>query len=418
MLAVMAAPAVVIFLSSNLVNAANLAFNMIFSRVMGPELFGVLALILTIKLAMLGVMGAVQMAVSQVVAGSQGTERFETEQALSRINGLAIVVLVPAMLPLAACLVLAGPVGAGLGLPSPHLLLILVVALPFSASLSILRGAAFGRMMTSRVVLSANVEVAVRLAGALAAWAMGFGLEGVVVAIALSIAAGWAVLAGVLPRPTSTTTAIGPTVRNLALAAAPFGVLQLAQALALDGDIFLARAVLPADEAGHAAALSLFQRIQFFSCFALSSVLLPSVISATRGGGSAITAILPVAALFGIVSVPLLVLAVAKPELLVVLLVGADYLAAASAIWLAALAAVAFTLSYFVATFLVALGDRTGIVVAFAVAVAQLALIAGTGADSVLDFYTIKATCQLAAAVALFLYAGHRVRRHTTGLPL
>ena len=44
-LALAATPAVVVFLSSNFVNVGNLVFNMIFSRLMGPELFGVLAML-------------------------------------------------------------------------------------------------------------------------------------------------------------------------------------------------------------------------------------------------------------------------------------------------------------------------------------------------------------------------------------
>jgi hypothetical protein len=87
----------------------------------------------------------------------------------------------------------------------PHLLAILFVSVPFGAALSVLRGVAFGDLRTGRIVLSANVEMGVRLVGALRAWGLGLGIEGVVFAVSLSIVAGWVVLADLLPAaPTAT----------------------------------------------------------------------------------------------------------------------------------------------------------------------------------------------------------------------
>ena len=169
---------------------------------------------------------------------------------------------------------------------------LLLAALPFGASLSLLRGVAYGRMNAGRIALSANVEMAVRLGGALVAWQAGLGIGGVVLAISLSIAAGWAALAGLLPTPAADRAAARPMLRILILGALPFALLQVAQVMALDGDIFLASALLPAAEAGKLAALSLVQRIQFFACVALASVLLPGVVIAARTGKDALSAAL------------------------------------------------------------------------------------------------------------------------------
>ena len=91
-----------------------------------------------IKLALLGVLGAVQSAVSQTVAaaGDDGTER-----ALSRVNRSLLSWLVFPVVSLAAGLLLAQTVGARLFAPAP-LLALLLAALPFGASLSLLRGVA------------------------------------------------------------------------------------------------------------------------------------------------------------------------------------------------------------------------------------------------------------------------------------
>ncbi|MBS8271691.1 hypothetical protein DYI26_23755, partial [Halomonas litopenaei] len=152
----------------------------------------------------------------------------------------------------------------------PYLLYILLGSVPFSAPLNILRGVALGRMNSAKIVYSANVEMAARLGLGMIFWQMGMGIEGVVAAIAVSIIAGWAVLIDVLPQPKLPVIPVRTMAASLGLAALPFALLQIAQVAALDGDIFLATYFLADVETGYVAALSLFQRIQFFACFSLA----------------------------------------------------------------------------------------------------------------------------------------------------
>lgn len=406
--AMLSAPAMIIFISSNFVNVGNLAFNVIFSRLMGPELFGVLAYLLTVKLALLGMMGAVQMAVSQLVAYAPETERHRIERGLSRFNLMLPVGLVLLGLPLTACLALIHFEDARIGIPAPHLFLILVLSMPFAASLSVLRGVAFGRLQTARIVLSSSFEMLTRLILALLAWSVGLGIEGVVAAVGLSIIVGWTVLLDLLPWRKIRSGRTTSVTKKIAITATPFAVLQIAQVLALDGDIFLATALLPAGEAGLIAALSLFQRIQFFACFALAAVLLPSVVNAIRENTGLRPALLPITALFISVSTIFLGLVAAIPSHLVGALVGIEYLAAASGLWLAAISAVAFTLSFLIATFLIALNDRTGVVITIVAAVIQLVLFYGSAPEHFTDLLMIKAVTQLSAAVVLLLYAARK----------
>ncbi len=399
-LALAASPAVIIFLSSNFVNVGNLAFNMIFSRLMGPELFGTLALLLTIKLALLGVMGAIQMAVSQMVASCTGDERPDVEQALSRINRFLFLGIFFFGIILTTGITLGEAVGARLLPMEPHLLAILLVSVPFGAALSVLRGVAFGDLRTGRIVLSANVEMGVRLVGALLAWGLGLGIEGVVFAISLSIVAGWVVLADLLPAA-PTATVVKRYTGHVALAAVPFAFLQLTQVAALDGEIFVANVLLPEKDAGFIAALSLFQRIQFFACFALASVLLPRVVAAVQRDESAFDAALPVFALFGAVSFAVTTSAVIAPELLVTLLVGSAYTPAADALLPAVIAAAFFTFSYLVATLLIALKDMMGISLIVIGAVIQIGAMSLGDPASFCDLITIKAVCQATVAILM-----------------
>ena len=423
-LALLANPAMAIFVTSNLVNVGNLTFNLLFSRWMGPELFGDLTVLLTIKLALLGMLGAFQSAVSQKIAAEDPAGRSRLKQVLVKLNKTALVVGLIA-LPIISFVLLRTNAGGLLGLDSTFLLIILLAALPIASSLSVLRGVALGQMIVSKIVLSSLVEMAVRLLGAIIVWHMGLGIEGVVLTIALSIAAGWIVLTDLLPTAKLDPTSATGLGRGIALAALPFGVLYFAQVLALDGDIFLAKAILPAEGAGYVAALLLFQRIQFFACFALASVLLPVVVTAARTGTNLFSSTLPIVGLFLISATIFLTAAQFQPEMVITLLVGPQYGEAAAGLMLAALSAVAFTLSFLLATLLAALGDRKGIWLTAITAAAQLVLMAMFTKGSSVTFINIleiKCAAQCSLAIGLTAYTGVRIhqmkRRQTSNYKL
>lgn len=256
----------------------------------------------------------------------------------------------------------------------------------------------------------------VRLVGCGLVWHAGLGIEWLVGMIVLSIVAGWIVLVGLLPRPSRPSQPIPRFGRTLLIAAMPFAVLQLAQILALDGDLFVVSAYLPEAEAGHVAALSLFQRIQFFACFALASVLLPGVVTASTSGGSVLRAARPALVLFAAVAVPFLAAVCLWPKTLIALLVGPGYLAAHVALLPAALAATAFTASYLIATFLAALGNYRGIWLTAAIAILQLMTVTGFAmapGTSFADLIELKAVCQTGLCAVLFWIALGNVTART-----
>ena len=410
--ALVATPTVVIFLSSNFVNVGNLAFNMIFSRLMGPELFGTLTLLLTIKLALLGIMGAVQMAVSQMVASCKGDERQGVEQALSRINRFLFLGLFILGISLTTSLALGEAVGAQpLPVETVHLAMLLA-AVPFGASLSVLRGIAFGDMRTGRLVLSANVEMGARLLGALFAWFLGFGLDGVIFSVGLSLLAGWIVLADFLPCA-SQAARVERRVNRVAIVSVPFLLLQVIQVVALDGEVFLATALLSEADAGFTAALSLFQRIQFFACFALASVLLPRVIAAAQAGENVMSAVMPAFVLFAAVSLAVMTSALVAPDALLAILVGNAYLPAGGSVLPAVLAAAAFTFNYLIVTLLIALKDKLGILVIVLGVGTQIGAMTLSDPDTFHELVAMKAFYQIAIAALLCLCLTRQLRKQT-----
>lgn len=389
--ALIASPVVVIFLSANLANLGNLAFNLLFSRWMGPVLFGQLATLLTLFLAVMGGLGALQFAVSQRMAATADHQcaAFETQVAiLSRkalwLGFLALPVLVAAVLVL--------NVASVMGLGSALLLPLLLLCLPFALPLCLARGVATGQLEARWIVLSAQIEVWVRLFGSVLAWEMGFGLAGVTAVIALSVLAGWWPLRLQSRRAVVETKGLTPA---LLWAALPFALLQAGQVVLMDADVVLAQARLGAMDAGQLAALGLFQRIQFFSCFSLVAVLLPTVAREASMGRNPLAAALPVLAIFAGVTNLVVVAACLAPETVLSALVGPAFLPAAQHLPMISIAAAAFTLSYLLATYLAALGNLSGIwAIALACPLQLLAI--GLMAEDLTGLNLAKLVCQLA----------------------
>lgn len=324
-------PAAAIFVSSNIANVGNLAYNMLFSRWLGPELFGDLALLLTLKLGILAALTAVQMAVSKRVAAEDGATVTSAHARLARNallwGGIA--------LPICLFALWIAQAGEALSLSEPGALMLLALALPFAMPLCLLRGVLTGRLQVGAVIRSTQIEMLVRLAGGALAWQMGWGLTGISAALALSIVLGWAVIARDVPATDPGATAQPASrqlIRGLTIAALPFAFLQLAQVALLDGDLLLAKLLLTPVETGQLAVLGLFQRIEFFACFGLASVLLPTIGLALARGESVLRAARPVALLFLLVSVPLMLAALLIPEVLLTLLAGPAFRDAAP-IW-------------------------------------------------------------------------------------
>ncbi|MFM7334215.1 MAG: hypothetical protein ACKO1H_07355, partial [Tabrizicola sp.] len=154
-------------------------------------------------------------------------------------------------------------------------------------------------------------------------------------------------------------------------------------------------------------SLGLFQRIQFFGCFSLAAVLLPAVAAQVSAGRNPLGAARTVFGVYAAVTALLTGLACAAPGVLVTTLVGPAFLPAAPLLPLVSVAAATFTLSYLLATYLAALGDRTGIwaiSLACPVQIAAIALLA----DDLTTLVQIKLFCQLALAALLLLRAFRR----------
>lgn len=418
LLALLASPAVAIFLSNNVANAGNLFYNMLFSRWLGPETFGLLATILTLKLAMLALMNALQMAVSQQVSRGGKPHLAKALALLDRrmFIGLGIFALV--LLPLA----INGMLTSALGLSHNAItaLALLLLALPVTAPLCMGRGIAMGHQKTGIIVASGQLEMGIRLVGGALAWAAGWGLTGIVAALVLSLVVGWFPVRRVRSATAGHDAApaeYSAEMRAVLLLAVPFAVLQAAQVALMDGDVVAASILLDQRDTGYVAVLGLFQRIQFFACFGLAAVLLPSITAASARGESGLREMRPIVILFLATMLPLLALMYAVPADLIDAIAGAEFAGAAPALLPIGIAAAAFTGSYLMATLLAAWSDRRGLVLfalAVPVQIGSYAMLAALWPDFELaHLMTVKAIVQLLLAFGLAGLVAQNIRKRS-----
>ncbi len=369
LISVLFSPPLILFVSANLVNVGNLAFNILFSRWLGPELFSDLAFLLTIKLSILCLLSAVQFEIAARAARAvhSGSIHLASQQT-SRLLGI--------LLAAGGCIFLAGAASALLLFPANSIasdsnfaFVVFAICLPFMAPLCMARGLSQGQLDLKHIVLSAQVEMAVRLAGSILAWYLGLGLPGVALAIALSIIAGWWFAVPPPKHPSQGSMrkqaeTPGGTKMNdsilgngLLVAALPWACLQLGQVLVLDGDFLVSKFLFTAEQSGHSAVAILVQRILFFGSFGLASAVLPMVANATSKR-ELMHAIAPILVLLAVTIVPFIALVGAYPKTIVAFVFGDNYIETAPALIWSSISGACFVVIYLLATVLMAMSKR------------------------------------------------------------
>ena len=399
------APTTIIFLSANIANAANLIFNMIFARLMGPDLFSDLALLLTLKLAALSLFSALQFGFSKITARLHADELRQADM-VAGLSKLSLKVAIPVFFVL-----FAGVEGLAhlLSMREPFTLALVMLIIPALVPISLYRGVAYGRIDVPRLVSSFQLEWLVRLLGGLALWFAGLGLVGVTLALVASVYVG-ALFASRKDDRFAWGQPQGDSVSDGVLAvqaSAPFLAIQIAQILMLDGELFIAKAVLSGTEAGYLAGLGLIQRIFFFAFLSFATLLLPMVTRKTvdqdtRGARQDLSNML--AALTGLAIIPLGTLTLFAP-LVCTLLFGEAYRPMAPWAAMAAMSALSFAIAHLAITYFVAC-DYTGGAYGFAgVAILQfltLILVASIW-PSLNAIITAKFFIMIAVAIALII---------------
>lgn len=348
-------PAFIIFLSANIANLANLAFNMIFARAMTPAQFADLTLLLTLKLGLLSLFSAVQFGISDIVARQSDVKTSKSFAAA--LSWKSFWITLPLCL---SVIVMAEYLGAILNFPATGTLILLAAAIPLFLPMVIYRGLAQGRLDLPKMVGSYQAEWIIRLAGCWLLWQAGFGLFGITIALVASI-----VIALLFSMDRDDFRSIGSARRNpssfksraLFWTTLPYAGIFLAQILALDGDIFIAKSAFSADEAGAAAGLLLIQRIFFFAFLSFAMILQPMVASPNTSDKQNRATLLRLLSAMSVVSIIGLSIIAFQPELFVQIFLGSKYLSLAPLVIMAGLIGVTFMGAHLATTFMIARGQ-------------------------------------------------------------
>lgn len=395
-------PAAALFISANIANAANLVFNMVFARLMGPAAFADLTLLLTLKLGVLSFLGAIQFAFSEFTAKEK--DRNSTKAKAHIFSWQSLKLSVPIMFII---LSLSSFISGTLNFSSPQALCILALAIPFFLPLVIYRGLTQGLIDLPKIILSIQAEWIIRLIGSLLLWKMGFGLPGIAAAVTLSIIAGFVFSTykdSLRGRRLMSKSKVSSDVKAVGASAAPYLILQVAQVLVLDSDILVAKAVFSSETAGLVAGLLLIQRVFFFAFLSCSMILQPFVAKQKEGQETQKELLMLLMAITLITTMALLII-IPNSDLAVNLMLGEQYKDLSSIIWISALTGAVFIVSHLCAIYQIANGQTFAakIVLLFG-AVQLLSLITvnhlfpGIGLYS---YFSIKLGIQTLCAVCL-----------------
>ena len=347
-------PAAALFISANIANAANLVFNMVFARMMGPAAFADLTLLLTLKLGILSFLGALQFAFAELAAKESKTQR--SRRRAHALSWRSLKFSLPAMFLVIA---LANYISGALNFSSPMALCVLALAIPFFLPMVIYRGLTQGLIDLPKIIFSIQAEWIIRLLGSLILWKMGFGLAGIAAAVGLSIMAGFIFstrkedLKLFDPRE---MPALDPQTKTLGFVALPYLVLQIAQVLVLDSDILIAKASFSPETAGLVAGLLLIQRVFFFAFLSCSTILQP-LVAKQKDVQKSPQELLILLGAISIITVAAIAIILPNSGLIVRIMLGDEYLALSSIVWISALTGAVFIGSHLCAIYQIAKGE-------------------------------------------------------------
>lgn len=313
------------FLASSFSNGSNFIFHVVMSRLLGPANYGALGSLLGLITVVTFAIAALQAAVTQAVAGRVSEQRVAMAPLALRKHMSRMLLAAGAVFCLIAAL--SPTIEDYLHLVSP----IPVILLAMFVSLSLLglvpQGVLLGELSFKVVAVALATGAMIRLFIGILLVDLGFGLDG---ALAGSVVASLVML-GILSWPIRQhlLSKHGEKV-PITLTAAVLAVAALGGFSALVGvDTFLARHYLTAADSGHYAAAATAARIALFLPGAVALIAFPKL-ATVRGTGARAREVLANSLLVvGLLGTCASLVMLAAPHLVISILFGSNYEAAA-----------------------------------------------------------------------------------------
>lgn len=256
----------ILLVSTGIVAATNLLYNILLARILGASSFGHASALYTLLMLMAAITLSFQIITSKFIARSSETAvRGQIYASMLRRAwqvGLAVAVLITAG---------SAFLKSYFNLPAQRDLLLLAIAAGVYIPLGVRRGKMQGCYSFLGLAINVVVEVAVKIGGALLFLHFGMGVTGVMIAVLLSIVAAY-----VAGEPGASYRAKTATIKI-----APFGegmqavLYFVGQVILSNLDILLVKHFFPPSEAGIYAAVALVGRVVFMLSWSVVSSMFP-----------------------------------------------------------------------------------------------------------------------------------------------
>jgi O-antigen/teichoic acid export membrane protein len=402
-------------------NAIQLAFTVVFTRLLGATGYGTLAALISAFLILLVAGQSMQAAAAREAAmdrlGHPELVRATLSAWIRRLLQVLVVVTAASALlrePLAALIGVHDVPWAAAAIPPTGVLWML---------LCLQRGALQGLGRYRPVGESIVGEAGGRLVCGLLLYAVGFGVTGAFLGtpLAFVLVAVW--LERELHRAVGPVRPVEGRVRTLRSVVtdgwAPIMALVFL-AFLQNIDVIMAKHQLSGDDAGSYAAAAVAAKAVVWVAIGVGLHLLPEATRRAAAGRSPRPVLIRALGIVAVVAAPALLVFAVAPDLLLRLAFGPDLTGAADALVVLGAAMTVLAVTYLTVQYLLAL-HRTAFLWALgAVAVAEPVLLASAG-TSILGFAEIVLGLQLAAAVAVLGFAtaaaGARRRSPAPALP-
>jgi O-antigen/teichoic acid export membrane protein len=264
----------ILLLSTGLVAATNLVYNILIARMLGASSFGHASALYTLLMLVTAITFSFQIITSKFIArSSEDLVRAQIYASMLRRAwqvGLGVAVLLAAG---------SAYLKSYFNLPAQHDLVLLAIAAGVYIPLGVRRGRMQGCYNFRGLAINVVVEVAVKLGGALLFLRLGLGVTGVMAAVLFSIVAAYVVARpGTEYRAKPGLIKIAPFEEGMQAVTYFVG-----QVILSNLDILLVKHFFPPSEAGIYAAVALVGRVVFMLSWSVVSSMFPVSASHTPG---------------------------------------------------------------------------------------------------------------------------------------